>query len=326
MSTPLVFVDGHEGTTGLKIHQLLADRRDLTLIQIDPDKRKDPQARAAMLNQADFAFLCLPDAASKEAAQLTTNPKTCLIDASTAHRVDPAWAYGLPELSTAHREAVRTSTRISNPGCHATGFILLAYPLVQAGLVAADTVLSATSLTGYTGGGKTMIADYEGCLRQPWLSDTAQPLMAPRPYGLALAHKHLPEMRQHSGLTATPIFMPIVAPFAQGLTVSIPLSLATLNGGQGTEGARLQSALAEHYAGQGNITVHALNPMDALDGGFFPVQSCNNTNHVDLFVFANAEQAVLMARLDNLGKGASGAAIQSMNIHLGLPENTGFGQ
>ncbi|MEJ7138082.1 N-acetyl-gamma-glutamyl-phosphate reductase [Amphibiibacter pelophylacis] len=320
MNTPLVFVDGHEGTTGLKIHQLLAQRSDLTLIQIDPDKRKDPQARAAMLNQADIAFLCLPDAASKEAATLTTNPKTCLIDASTAHRIDPAWAYGLPELSAEHRDAIRTSTRISNPGCHATGFILLAHPLVKAGVIAPDTVLSATSITGYSGGGKTMIADYEAKLSQPWQPDATEVLMAPRPYGLSLAHKHLPEMRMHSGLSATPIFMPIVAPFAQGLTVSIPLPLKGLN----ADGAHLQATLAAHYAGQANIRVHALNPMDALDGGFFPVQSCNNTNRVDLFVFASSEQAILMARLDNLGKGASGAAIQSMNIHLGLPENTGL--
>jgi N-acetyl-gamma-glutamyl-phosphate reductase len=311
-----VFVDGQEGTTGLRIHEMLAGRSDVEVLRIDPEKRKDAAERARLLNAADVAFLCLPDAASREAAGLVSNPNTCLIDASTAHRTAPGWAFGLPELAPGQREALRASKRIANPGCHASAFILLLRPLVDAGVIDANAALSATSITGYSGGGKTMIAQYEA---QP--ADAL--LSSPRPYALGLAHKHLPEMKAHTGLWMAPVFMPIVGPFYQGLTVSVPLHRSQQQGsGMGVEG--LRAVLAERYAGERFVRVMTGDDADLGSGGFFDVQGCNGTNRVDLFVFGHDGQAVLMARLDNLGKGASGAAVQSMNIHLGLDEGLGL--
>ena len=309
-----VFVDGQEGTTGLRIHEYLAQRADIEVLKIDADKRKDRDERARLLNAADVAFLCLPDDASREAATLVTNPNTCLIDASTAHRTAPGWTFGLPELATGQRDAIRSAKRIANPGCHASAFILAVRPLVQAGLLAADAPVSATSITGYSGGGKKMIEQYQA---------GGNPLLdAPRPYALGLAHKHLPEMMAHTGLTNAPVFMPIVASFYKGLTVSVPLQLSQLRAG--TTGATLQAALADYYAGERFIRVMPLSDPETLAGGFFDVQACNDTNRVDLFVFANATQASVMARLDNLGKGASGAAVQAMNVHLGVDEALGL--
>jgi N-acetyl-gamma-glutamyl-phosphate reductase len=313
-----VFVDGQEGTTGLRIHEVLAQRHDIEVLRIDADKRKDSAERARLLNAADVAFLCLPDAASREAASLVTNPNTCLIDASTAHRTVPGWTYGMPELAPGQRDAIRAAKRIANPGCHASAFILLLRPLVDAGLVPAEAPISATSITGYSGGGKKMIEQYEAG------GDLALQarLSAPRPYALSLAHKHLPEMRALTGLSAAPAFMPIVASFYKGLAVSVPLHLSQLKAG--TTGAMLQQTLAERYAGETFIRVMPLSDPATLEDGFFDVQACNDSNRADLFVFANETQAVLMARLDNLGKGASGAAVQAMNVHLGLPEDTGL--
>lgn len=309
-----VFVDGQEGTTGLRIHEYLAQRADIEVLKIDADKRKDRDERARLLNAADVAFLCLPDDASREAATLVTNPNTCLIDASTAHRTAPGWTFGLPELATGQRDAILSAKRIANPGCHASAFILAVRPLVQAGLLAADAPVSATSITGYSGGGKKMIEQYQA---------GGNPLLdAPRPYALGLAHKHLPEMMAHTGLTNAPVFMPIVASFYKGLTVSVPLQLAQLR--TGTTGATLHAALAEYYAGERFIRVMPLSDPETLADGFFDVQACNDTNRVDLFVFANATQAIIMARLDNLGKGASGAAVQAMNVHLGVDEALGL--
>lgn len=312
--TTRVFVDGQEGTTGLRIHEYLAMRGDIEVLKIDPDKRKDPAERARLLNAADVAFLCLPDAASREAAAMVTNPDTCLIDASTAHRTAPGWVFGLPELSPGQRVLLRKSKRISNPGCHSSAFIMLVRPLIDAGLVPADTLLTATSITGYSGGGKKMIEQYEAG------NDPA--LNAPRPYGLALAHKHLPEMALHSGLQTPPVFMPIVANFYKGLTVSVPLHLTQLPGM--VSGQQLHDALSAHYAHERFVRVMPLSDPATLENGFFDVQACNDTNRVDIFVFAHERQAVLMARLDNLGKGASGAAVQSMNVHLGKEEGLGL--
>ena len=310
----LVYVDGQEGTTGLRIHEYLAARPDIEVLKIDADKRKDPAERARLLNAADVAFLCLPDAASREAAALVSNPHTCLIDASTAFRTDPRWVFGLPELAPAQREAIRHSKRIANPGCHATAFILLLRPLVDAGLVPASLVVSATSITGYSGGGKGMIAQYEA-------GGDAE-LNAPRPYALGLSHKHLPEMKAHTGLQHAPVFMPIVGPFLKGLAVSVPLPLSSLK--PGTTGAALQQAYVERYAGEAFVRVMPLSDPDTLAHGFFDVQGCNDSNRVDIFVFANDTQAIVVARLDNLGKGASGAAVQSMNLHLGCLEGAGL--
>jgi N-acetyl-gamma-glutamyl-phosphate reductase len=309
-----VFVDGQEGTTGLQIHERLAPRADVELISIDPAKRKDAAARAACLNAADVVFLCLPDAAAKESVALVTNPRTCVIDASTAHRVDPAWAYGLPELGADYRARIRTAKRIANPGCHATAFALAVRPLVFAGLLPADFPVFCFSITGYSGGGKKMIAEYE--------TDTPAALHSPRPYALGLAHKHLPEMRAHTGLAAAPIFSPVVANFYKGLSVTVPLPLATLPGAPTP--AAIHAALTAAYAGEKFVRVLPLGDESVLDGGFFDVQACNDTNRADIGVFGHAGQVVVITRLDNLGKGASGAAIQSMNLHLGLDEGAGL--
>ncbi len=318
-----VFVDGQEGTTGLRIHDYLAQRDDIEVLRIDPELRKDAAERARLLNAADVAFLCLPDAASREAAALVTNSTTCLIDASTAHRTAPGWAFGLPELSPGQRAAIRSSKRIANPGCHASAFILLLRPLVDAGLIPATAPVTATSITGYSGGGKSMIRDYEAALAPGGPSPAPDaPLAAPRPYALALAHKHLPEMKTHTGLASPPVFMPIVGPFYKGLTVSVPLHLSQLGGSVGA--ADLHAALLQRYAGEPFIRVMPLCDEATLAGGFFDVQGCNDTNRVDLFVFASDTQVMLMARLDNLGKGASGAAVQAMNVHLGLDEGLGL--
>ena len=309
-----IFVDGQEGTTGLRIHEMLARRGDVEVLRIDADKRKDAAERARLLNAADVAFLCLPDAAAREAVALVDNPDTCVIDASSAHRTLPGWAFGLPELAQGQREKLRAAKRIANPGCHASAFILLLRPLVDAGLVPADVALSATSITGYSGGGKKMIEQYEA-------GGNAK-LQSPRPYGLALAHKHLPEMVAHARLAQAPVFLPMVASFYKGLSVSVPLHLNQLR--PGTTAAALQQALAEHYAGERFVKVMPLSDPATLEGGFFDVQGCNDTNNCELFVFANNTQILLMSRLDNLGKGASGAAVQSMNVHLGLDEGLGL--
>jgi N-acetyl-gamma-glutamyl-phosphate reductase len=310
-----VFVDGQEGTTGLRIHDYLARRGDVELLRIEPERRKEAAERARLLNAADVAFLCLPDAAAREAVALVTNPRTCIIDASTAHRTAPGWVYGLPELARGQRERLRESKRIGNPGCHATAFIMLLRPLVDAGLVPRELTLSATSLTGYSGGGRKMIEQYESAHGDPSLA-------APRPYALGLQHKHVPEMMTHTGLVRTPIFQPVVSDYYKGLAVSVPLPLSQL--ATGSTPARLHEALQAHYQGERFVRVMPLRDPATLQAGHFDVQACNDTNRVDLFVFANETQALLMARLDNLGKGASGAAVQSMNVHLGLDEGLGL--
>ena len=309
-----VFVDGQEGTTGLRIHEVLAARPDIELLRIDPERRKDPAERARLLNAADVAFLCLPDAASREAAAMINNPRTCLIDASTAHRISPGWAFGLPELAPDQRDKIRASKRIANPGCHASAFILALRPLLDAGLLSPEALLSATSITGYSGGGKSMISEYE--------STSERKLTSPRPYALGLNHKHLPEMARHTGLQQPPVFMPIVGPFYKGLAVSVPLHLSQIRAGAGVQD--LHSALASYYEGERFIRVMPLRDAATLESGFFDVQACNDSNRVDLFLFGSETQALLIARLDNLGKGASGAAVQSMNVHLGIDEGLGL--
>ena len=310
--THTVFVDGQEGTTGLRIHEMLARRADIEVLRIDADHRKDPAQRARLLNAADVAFLCLPDDAAREAVSLIANPSTCVIDASTAHRTAPGWVFGLPELAAGQRALLRGSKRISNPGCHASAFILLLRPLVDAGLVSAGWGVSATSITGYSGGGKKMIERYQ--------AGSEQALTSPRPYALSMHHKHVPEMMAHTGLATAPIFMPIVGNFYKGLALTVPLDLAAL----GTTADAVQAALQTRYAGEAFVSVMPLRDPTTLEAGAFDVQACNDSNRVDIFVFASDTQALLMARLDNLGKGASGAAVQSMNIHLGLDEELGL--
>ncbi|MDR0576699.1 MAG: N-acetyl-gamma-glutamyl-phosphate reductase [Candidatus Accumulibacter sp.] len=310
--THKVFVDGQEGTTGLQINEYLARRPDIELLRIDPEKRKDIAERKRLIDASDVTFLCLPDDAAREAAALADNPRTCVIDASTAHRVDPAWTFGLPELAKEQRARIRASKRIANPGCHATAFILAVRPLVSDGLWPADAQIAAHSITGYSGGGKKMIASYQG----------AQRVDAPRPYALGLTHKHLPEMRVYSGLAAAPIFQPIVGPFYKGLAVTVYLPPRQFSRRAGPEDVR--RILADHYAGEAFIRVAPIGLDANTDGGFFDVEANNGTNRVDLFVFGDEERMLLVARLDNLGKGASGAAVQSMNVHLGVEESLGL--
>ena len=320
--TTLVFVDGQEGTTGLRIHEMLARRADIEVLRIAADRRKDTAERARLLNAADVAFLCLPDAAAREAVALVNNPNTCVIDASTAHRTLPGWAFGLPELAPGQRAKLRAAKRIANPGCHASAFILLLRPLVDAGLVPASALLSATSITGYSGGGKKMIEQYEAGAVVTASGVTDARLQSPRPYGLNLAHKHLPEMLAHTGLAQTPVFLPMVGNFYKGLSVTVPLHLSQLRAG--ATPAALQQTLADFYAGERFVTVMPLGDPATMEEGFFDVQACNDSNRCELFVFGNEHQVVLMSRLDNLGKGASGAAVQSMNVHLGLDEGLGL--
>jgi N-acetyl-gamma-glutamyl-phosphate reductase len=321
---PVVYVDGQDGTTGLRIHEMLAARHDLEVLRIAPELRKDDAERRRLLNEADVAFLCLPDDAARAAAGLVTNPRTCLVDASTAHRTDPTWVYGLPELAPGQREALRASRRIANPGCHATAFILLLRPLVDAGLVPADAPVSATSLTGYSGGGRKMIEQYQAwhARQMDGVRQVDAALSSPRPYALGLAHKHLPEMTACSRLARPPVFMPVVGNFYKGLAVSVPFHRDQLAGS--ADASRVHAALRERYAGERFIRVMPLADPATLAAGSLDVQACNDTQRADLFVFGNDSQVLLVARLDNLGKGASGAAVQTMNLHLGWPEDTGL--
>ena len=310
--THTVFVDGQEGTTGLRIHEMLARRPDIEVLRIDADRRKDAAERARLLNAADVAFLCLPDSAAREAVALISNPSTCVIDASTAHRTAPGWVYGLPELAPGQRAKLRSTKRISNPGCHASAFILLLRPLVDAGILPAGLTVAATSISGYSGGGKKMIEQYK--------IGGEPALTSPRPYALSLHHKHVPEMMEHTGLSKPPICMPSVGNFYKGLAVTVPLDLAAL----GTTAEAAHAAFEARYAGEAFVRVMALRDPATLEQGGFDVQACNDSNRAEIFVFANDTQALLMARLDNLGKGASGAAVQCMNVHLGLNEGLGL--
>jgi N-acetyl-gamma-glutamyl-phosphate reductase len=309
-----VFVDGQEGTTGLRINEVLAGRRDIEVLRIASELRKDAAERARLMNAADIVFLCLPDAAARESAALVTNPKTCVIDASTAHRTSADWAFGLAELCRGQRDVLRQSKRISNPGCHATGFILLMRPLVDTGVVPRALLVNATSITGYSGGGKKMIERYE--------SQPGPELASPRPYALALAHKHLPEMQGHTGLSHKPHFVPVVGPFYKGLAVMIPLHRTQL--GRHASAEAVHDALTQHYAGERFVKVMPLRDAATLAEGEFDVQACNGSNRAELFVFGSEDQILLIGRLDNLGKGASGAAVQTMNIHLGVDEGLGL--
>lgn len=314
MSTK-VFVDGQEGTTGLKIFEYLSRRADVEVLRIEEAKRKDLDERRRLINASDVTFLCLPDVASRESAGLVENERTVLIDASTAFRTHADWAYGLPELARAQRERLRTAKRIAVPGCHASAFVLAMRPLVDAGFVAPDFAAHCHSITGYSGGGKKMIADYEAAEPNP-------KLQSPRPYALALGHKHLPEMAAHTGLTTAPIFTPIVGPFYKGLAATTYFSPNQLAKRIGPRD--VQALFTEYYAGEAFVRVAPFDAEENLDAGFFDVQANNETNRVDLFVFGNAERFITVARLDNLGKGASGAAIQCMNLSIGADEQTGL--
>lgn len=300
-----VFIDGSAGTTGLRIREMLERRTDVSLIALPESLRKDADARKEAINASDVTFLCLPDDAAREAVTLVENPHTVVIDASTAHRTAEGWAYGFPELSAEHRAAIAHGKRIANPGCYASGFIALVYPLVKAGVVAPDYPFVCHAVSGYSGAGKKGIAEYEAENRSPLL-DT------PRLYALTLSHKHLPEMRAVCGLTRTPVFNPYICDYECGMTVNVPLFSDLLKKTMGA--ADVKKLLAEHYAGSAFLSV------GEEESGYISANTLNHTNRMQLLVNGNEERILLTARFDNLGKGASGAAIQNMNVALGLDE------
>ena len=306
-----VFIDGSSGTTGLQIRQRLASRGDLTLLNLPEAQRKDPAARADAMNGADVAFLCLPDAAAIEAAGFVENPATCVIDTSTAHRVDPAWVYGFSELGKASE--IAGAKRIANPGCHATGFISIVYPLVKTGLLGADALLSCFSLTGYSGGGKSMIADYEAPERSALLD-------SPGIYALTQSHKHIPEMTKLCGLTTAPIFCPIVDDYFKGMATTVPLHAAQLKSADGVEAVR--AALSVFYAGQ--ALIHVADATESAGYGKLYGNCKAGTDSLALVVSGNDARITVTALFDNLGKGASGAAIQNMNLALGVEPTAGL--
>ena len=310
-----IFVDGQEGTTGLKINERLAGRKDLEILKIDPEKRKDTDERKKMINSADAVFLCLPDVASKEAVTLVENPNTRIIDASTAHRTAEGWLYGFPEMDKGYRNSFSQAKRVTVPGCYATGFVALMHPLVKMGLVPAGMPVSCTAVSGYSGGGKKLIEQYEN-------PSDPQKMKSPRHYALVNQHKHIPEMKKWAGLDYSPLFMPIVAGYFQGMTVAVPFLNRELPGN--VKAADFHKLLSEYYTGEKFIRVLPLAIESHLDAGYLNAQDCNGTNRLDIFVFGNDEQTLVIARLDNLGKGASGAAVQCMNLMLGMDESLGL--
>ncbi|EAR09784.1 N-acetyl-gamma-glutamyl-phosphate reductase [Reinekea blandensis] len=315
MSKITAYIDGQYGTTGLQIHQRLADHPDVDILSIPEAQKKDPALRREFLNKADVVFLCLPDDASREAVRLIDNPETVIIDASTAFRVDPKWVYGVPELP-GYRSRLQTSNRIANPGCYPTGMTMLVAPLVKAGIVPKDYAMTVQAITGYSGGGKAMIADYQA------MDDSQRQRAAARFKNLDLNHKHLPEMTNVTGLSHAPVFVPTVAHVEQGMLVSIALHEHAIHG----SAEQIHTTLAETYTGEPFVTLFPLNDESQLDEGFLDPTACNGTNRIELFVFSSEDRVYLVARLDNLGKGASGAAVQNMNCRFGLTETTGLTQ
>ena len=303
-----VFIDGRAGTTGLRIFERLVDRDDVELLTLPEEKRKDSAARKEMLNKADVVFLCLPDDAAREAAAMVDNPDTVVIDASTAHRTLPDWAYGFPELSKGHEDKLLKSKRIANPGCHASGFIALVYPLIEAGLLDKETLLTCHSITGYSGGGKKMIAEYEGADRNPLLD-------APRQYGLTQQHKHLKEMKAITGLDNSPMFSPIVSDFYSGMTVTVPLFASQIKG----SAEDIKTVYKAKYNGE--IVRYQEN---ADEGGFISGAALSGKDSMVVTVAGNDERILLVACYDNLGKGASGAAIECMNLVIGAKRTKGL--
>ena len=309
-----VFIDGQSGTTGLQIFDMLRSRSELEIITIPEAQRKIPEARKELLNSSDITIFCLPDNAAIEAAKFRES-ETRIIDASTAHRIDDQWVYGLPELSEHHRQQIRDADLVSNPGCYPQGFILLAKPLIDAGIIERQAALCCNAVSGFSGGGRQMIEEFE-------IGDTSKKqLLSVNDYSLTLNHKHVPEMRKYSGLTTNPLFLPTVANYYKGMIVRIPIHLETLTG---STGDAIIECLKEHYRKFQFIRVHDYNNVDVLEKGRLNPVGCNDTNFMDLMCFGNTNQVVLLARYDNLGKGAAGAAVQNLNIMLGIEEEKGL--
>lgn len=300
-----VFIDGKEGTTGLQIFERLGSRKDINIVSLPEETRKDPAARKQCINEADIVFLCLPDAAARESVSLCENERVKIIDASTAHRTNPQWAYGFPELSAEHRRRIAEGKRIAVPGCHASGFISLVYPLVAGGIVAPDYPFVCHSVTGYSGGGKKMIAEYESEGRSPELD-------SPRQYALGQQHKHLPEMQAVCGLSYAPSFQPIVADYYSGMCVTVPLHTRLMRKKMSVKD--IQEYFAEYYAGQNFVKTVKESK------SFLPANPLVGTNNMEIYADGNEERILLASVFDNLGKGASGAAVQCMNILLGMDE------
>lgn len=310
-----IFIDGKEGTTGLKIFERFKDRNDLEILTIDDDKRKDINERRKMINSSDFTFLCLPDAAAIEAVSLAENPNVRIIDASTAHRTNPDWAYGFPELSKEYRERIKNSKRVAVTGCYAAGFISLVYPLVANGFIENDYPLTCYALSGYSGAGKKAIAIYEG-------ENKPYEYNSPRQYALTQQHKHLPEMQKVCGLAEKPVFIPVVCDYYSGMVVTVPI-LPRLMKKRYTPD-EVVAMLKNHYKGQPMIRVYDFMGEEALTDGFLAANTLSGKNYLEIFVYGNEDRIVLSSRLDNLGKGASGAAVQCLNIMMGIDETTGL--
>lgn len=311
-----VFIDGQSGTTGLQIDRLLGCHQQVEILRIPDADRKNPQAKQSFLDDADIVVLCLPDDAALETVAMCS-ADTRILDASTAHRTHPDWTYGLPELTPNRRGEIAASNRVSNPGCWPTGFLLAVRPLIDAELLAPDRTLSVNGVSGYSGGGRQMIERYEArAAEHPY------DLWYSRPYRLGFGHKHLPEMQRECLLSKAPLFMPSVGHFAQGMLVNIPLDQAWLR--QPADASGIQALLAERYVDEPFVRVHPANDDTLLDDGFLDPRGNNDSNRIDLFVFGSSEQILLIARLDNLGKGASGAAVQNLNLMLGLDEAAGL--
>ncbi len=309
-----VYIDGQEGTTGLKILERFKGRNDIELLKISEDKRKDLNERKKFINQSDFTFLCLPDAAAIEAVSLVENDNVRIIDASTAHRTNPDWAYGFPELSAEHREKIRNSKRVANPGCYASGFISLVYPLIKKGIIPDTYPVFAYATSGYSGAGKKAIAAYEA-------ADKPFELLSPRQYALNMNHKHLPEMQIISGLANKPMFNPIVDNYYSGMVVSVPIQSGVL--GRKISPEEIRNALYENYKDSNFVEVKPVGS-ECVPDGFLTSNGLSGSNKMELYVFGNEEQTLLCSRLDNLGKGASGAAVQCLNIMMGIDERTGL--
>ena len=303
-----VFIDGQAGTTGLQLKSKLVNHPGVTLLEIDNDKRKDADERQKLMNESDVVFLCLPDAAAIEAVKLVTNPETVIIDASTAHRTNDDWTYGFPELSDKHYEAIKSAKRIANPGCHATGFISIVYPLVSGGIMPSSYPVTAHSITGYSGGGNKMIADYESPERE-------EEIGTPRQYGLTQTHKHLPEMKKVTGLDCEPVFNPIVSDYYCGMAVSVPVYTKLLNKQMSAD--ELYEFYSDYYKNSEFISVHK-----APESGFLSPIGLEGTNKMKIHICGNADRVTITSVFDNLGKGASSAAIENMNIAMGFDITT----